>query len=168
MTNESKKPSKLLAFALIIVGLLILVIPQVSTAVSIAVEVMLGWALTLGAIAQIVLLIMSKEKSDFSVWIIAIFLLIAGVYFLFNPLSVAVVMTSFFAGISFVSGISSVVQGFAFKGSIKKILIINGLLGIIFALMIWFSWPYSGVTFIGVLLGAHLLMSGMARLIYNK
>ncbi len=168
MTNKTKKPSNILAYALIIIGLLILVIPQFSAVASIAVELMLGWALTLGAIAQIALLIMSKEKSDFSVWLISIVLLLTGVYFLINPLSAAVLMTSLFAGIAFVSGISSVVQGFAQQGRIKQLLIANGLLGIAFALMIWFSWPFSGITFIGVLLGVHLLMSGVARLMYNK
>ncbi len=168
MTEDTKKSNKILAYALIIIGLLILVIPQFSAAASIAVELMLGWVLTLGAAAQIALLIMSKEKNDFSVWIIAIALLIIGLYFLLNPLAATAVMTWLFAGLAFVSGISSVIQGFSQQGRIKQFLITNGLLGIAFALMIWFSWPLSGVTFIGALLGAHLLLSGIARLMYSK
>ncbi len=168
MTEDTKKSSKILAYAFIIIGLLIMLIPQFSAAVSIAVELMLGWVLTLGATAQIILLVMSKEKNDFSVWIIAIALLIIGLYFLLNPLSAAAVMTWSFAGLAFVSGILGVVQGFSQQGRIKQFLIANGLLGIAFALMIWFSWPLSGMTFIGMLLGVHLLMSGVARLVYSK
>ncbi len=168
MTKETKKRSKILAYALIIIGLLILVIPQFSAAASIAVELLLGWVLTLGAAAQIALLMMNKEKNDISVWIIAIALLIIGLYFLFNPLSAAALMTWLFAGLAFVSGIASIIQGFAQQGRIKQLLIANGLLGIAFALMIWFSWPLSGMTFIGVLLGVHLLISGVARLVYGK
>ncbi len=168
MKNKTKKRSKILAYALIIIGLLILFLPQFSATASIAVELVLGWGLTLGAAAQIALLFMSKEKNDISVWIIAIALLIIGLYFLFNPLSAAALMTWLFAGLAFVSGISSVIQGVAQQGRIKQLLIANGLLGIAFSLMIWFNWPYSGITFIGVLLGVHLLMSGVARLAYGK
>ncbi len=168
MTENTKKNGKVLAYAFIVIGLLIIIIPQFSAAASIAVELMLGWALTLAAAAQIALLVMSEEKNDFSVWIIAIALLAIGLYFLLNPLSAAAVMTWLFAGLAFVSGISSVVQGFAQQGRIKQFLIANGLLGIAFALMIWFSWPLSGMIFIGALLGAHLLLSGIARLMYNK
>ncbi len=167
MTNKTKKPSNILAYALIIIGLLLILIPQFSAAASIAVEVMLGWVLTLGAAGQIALLVMNKVKSDFFIWVIAIALLIVGLYFLINPLSAAALMTWLFAGLSFVSGISSVIQGFALQGNIKKMLIANGVVGIAFALMIWFSWPYSGITFIGVLLGVHLLLSGVARLMYK-
>ncbi|MDB1144721.1 MAG: DUF308 domain-containing protein [Alcaligenaceae bacterium] len=168
MTNKTKKPSKVLPYALIIISLSILVIPQFSTVASIAVELMLGWALILGAIVQIALLIMSKEKNDFFVWLISIILLLSGLYIFINPLPSAVLMTSLFAGIALVSGISSVVEGFFQQGRIKQLLIANGLFGITFALMIWFSWPFSGINFIGVLLGVHLLMSGVARLMYNK
>ncbi len=131
MTKETKKRSKILAYALIIIGLLILIIPQFSAAASVAVELLLGWILTLGAAAQVALLMMSKEKNDIAVWIIAIALLVIGLYFLFNPLSAAALMTWLFAGLAFISGISSVIQGFYQQGNVTKLLIANGIIGIV-------------------------------------
>ncbi len=168
MNEKTSKKTNTLSYALIIIGLLLILIPQVSAAGSIAVEMLLGWVLTIGAAGQIALLVMNKVKSDFFIWVIAIALLVVGLYFLINPLSAAALMTWLFAGLTFVSGIAAVIQSFSQQGNGKKMLIANGLLGIAFALMIWFSWPLSGMTFIGVLLGVHLLISGMARLMYGK
>ncbi len=168
MTEKTNKKTNTLSYALIIIGLLLILIPQVSAAGSIAVEMLLGWVLTIGAAGQIALLVMNKVKSDFFIWVIAIALLVVGLYFLINPLSAAALMTGLFAGLTFVSGIAAIIQSFSQQGNGKKILIANGLIGIAFALMIWFSWPYSGITFIGVLLGVHLFLSGVARLMYGK
>ncbi len=167
MTEKSAQKSNVLSYALITIGLLLILIPQFSVMASIAVEVLLGWVLTIGATGQIILLAINKEKKDFPVWIIAITLLIIGLYFLINPLSAAALMTALFAGLAFISGISGLIQGLSQQGNIKTILISNGVIGIAFALMIWFSWPYSGIIFIGALLGVHLLLSGVAKLIYK-
>ncbi len=168
MSEKANKKSKILSYTLIVVGLLLILIPKFSVLTNVAVELALGWALTLMATAQISLLIMSKEKKDFSIWLITIALLATGLYFLINPLSAVALMTWLFAGLTLISGFSSIIQGFYQQGNVTKLLIANGIIGIAFALMIWFSWPLSGVTFIGVLLGVHLLMSGIARLVYGK
>ncbi len=167
MTEKTNKKTNILSYALILIGVLLILIPQFSTVASVAVEVLLGWVLTIGAAGQIALLVMNKVKSDFSIWVITIALLVVGLYFLINPLSAAALMTWLFAGLTFVSGVAAVIQSFSQQGNGKKILIANGLIGIAFALMIWFSWPYSSITFIGVLLGIHLLLSGVAKLMYK-
>ncbi len=169
MTDKQRsKKSKLLAYIIIIIGLLLIFTPQFSALASIAFEIMLGWILTIGAVAQVVLLVMKKEKSDVSIWVISIALLLIGLYFLLNPASAAALMTWLVAGLAFVNGIFSLLQSFSLQGNIKTVLMLNGLIGLAFSLMIWFGWPYSGMTFIGVLLGIHLVMSGAARLVYTK
>ncbi len=169
MTNiKINKKSNLLAYVVIIIGLLLIFMPKFSALASIAFEIMLGWILTVGAAAQVALLVMNKGRNDFFIWVISIVLLLIGLYFLLNPASAAALMTWIFAGLVFISGIFSLLQSLSLHGSIKTVLMINGLIGVLFALMIWFNWPYSGQSFIGILLGVHLVLSGAARLVYTK
>ncbi len=163
-----EKPNKFISYTLIIVGLLLALSPKLSVLASIAIEVTLGWLLTISAVIQIALLIKSNIRADFVTWAISIMLLLIGLYFLINPLSAAAAMTVLFALLAFISGISSIAQAFILEKSIKTILIINGIIGIGFALMIWLNWPSSGITFMGILLGVQLFISGIARLMYAK
>ncbi len=168
MTQTVHKQKRWPYVIFIIIGLLMMFIPKFSAFASMAFEVILGWILTLGAIFQILLLIFYKRKKDIVMWILSIVLLSIGLYFLFNPASAAKLMTWLFAAITLISGISSVLYSFSFRRNVKMVFLLNGIIGIAFACMIWASWPLSSISFIGILLGINLVMTGLTHLIYKK
>ncbi len=167
-TTTRNKPKKWIYIISIIIGLLLILLPNLSVLVSFTFEIILGWLLTLGGVFQLLFLFLHKSKRDFSLWISSIALLVVGLYFLFNPASAIMLMTWLFISIVFINGISSLVHAFSFQGNLRIAFIINGLIGVVFALMIWAEWPYSGLYFMGTLLGVNLLMTGIMRLLYPK
>ncbi len=151
-TENMKKPAKWPHILSIVIGLMLMFLPKFSAIASISLQIVLGWFLTLAAVFQITLLIFSKNKKDIASWLLAIVFLIIGLYFLFNPAHATLFMTWIFAAMALVSGIGNIVQSFIFHGNLRLALMLNGFLGIAFALMIYASWPFSGMTFIGVML----------------
>lgn len=167
MNTEKVQQKKWPYVISIIIGILLVSIPQFASLVSLAIEVILGWFLTIAAFVQISFLIFSKEK-DITMWFLPLALLVIGFYFLLNPASALALMSLLFSGIAFLSGITSLIQSFSVKGNIKTFLIINAIIGFIFAFMIWSNWPSSGISFIGTLLGIQLVISGITRMVYMK
>ncbi len=167
-TNTFKKPAKWPYVLLIIVGLGLMFLPKLSVIATISFQIALGWFLTLAAVLQIILLFTSKVKQDFGVWLVSIMLFVVGLYFLLNPASAAMFLTWIFAAMSLISGIGNIIHSFNFHGIIKQSLIASGLIGIVFALMIFFSWPFSGMTFIGIMLGIQFVLTGASRLAFRK
>ncbi len=167
MTQHIKTENKPYIIS-IILGLLLILLPNLSVLVSITFEIILGWILTLGGLFQLLFLFLHKHKRDFSLWVSSIALLLVGLYFLFNPESALMLMTWLFIGIVFINGVLSLFQAFSFQGNLNIAFLLNGLLGVLLAIMIWAEWPYSGLYFMGTLLGINLIMTGVIRLLYSK
>ncbi len=51
------------------------------------------------------------------------------------------ILSMLVAGLAFVNGIFSLLESFSLQGSSKTVLMLNGLIGLAFALMICFGWP---------------------------
>lgn len=151
----------------IIIGILLVSLPQFSELVSVTIQMILWWVLTIAAFFQISLLVLQKEKSIIT-WVLPIALFVIGFYFLFNPESALAFISWLFAALAFLSGLSSLIQSFSIKGKFKTFLILNALIWFSFALMIWSNWPESWINFIGTLLGIQLLISGITKLSYTK
>lgn len=100
MNTEKVKQKKWPYVISIIIGILLVSIPQFAGFVSLAIEVILGWFLTVAAFVQISFLIFSKEK-DITMWFSPLALLVIGFYFLFNPASALALISLLFAGMAF-------------------------------------------------------------------
>ena len=62
-----------------------------------------------------------------------------------------------------VDGIFAVVAGFGLpKG--KGWVIFNGVISVLLGIMIWRSWPVSGLWAVGILLGVKMVVAGMAMM----
>ncbi|PID83196.1 hypothetical protein CSB11_02525 [Candidatus Campbellbacteria bacterium] len=151
----------------ILIGVLLILLPQFASFVSMTLEMILGWFLTIVAFLQLAVLVFQKEKQITS-YILPTALFVIGFYFLLNPASALAVMSLLFGTVFVLSGLSSLIQSFSEKGNIKKFLLFSSLLAFIFAVMIFINWPASGISFIGVLLGIQLIISGTTGLIDKR
>ncbi len=153
---------------LIVAGILLIFLPSFTSLISVALEMLLGWLLAAPAVLQIGALLFSKEKKDISAWLLAVLMLGIGLFFLLAPVSALKLMTFLFAVAVLVSGIVNIVQAFSIQGKLKTVLIVNGIIGLAFAVMIWAQWPASGVNFFGVLFGIYLVLFGVSQLVLHR
>lgn len=157
------KPSIFWPVVMILVGIVALWLPIAS---SIGVARLLGWLLVFDAGFQLIHSFRSRGAGHI-VWkvLVALVYLVTGIYFLMHPfLAVAVVTLAL--GIFFlVEGLVDVFSYFATRDAgASGWILVNGIVSIILAAMIWRHWPARSLLVLGILVGIGLLMAGVSRL----
>ncbi len=166
------RPSIAWPVVMIVVGLVALWLPTFS---SIGVARVLGWLMIFDAGFQLVHAFRSKGVGPIT-WkvLVAAVYLIAGIYFLSHPFLGLAIVTLALAMFFLVEGLIDVFSFLATRtarashwalvaGSSYWILV-NGIIGIILAVMIWRHWPANSMWILGILVGIGLLMTGISRL----
>jgi uncharacterized membrane protein HdeD (DUF308 family) len=151
-----------LGILLIIVGLFSIAAPAFA---GVAASVFFGWLILLGGVAHLVYA-WSQRGSGTVIWqiLIGIVYLIAGFYMLFHPLAGMVVLTLVLAVYILFEGVFELVVYSRLRrlpGSVW--FLIDGLVSLFLAALIFFHWPSSSLWVIGTLVGISLLFSGFAR-----
>ena len=157
------KPSIFWPVIMILVGLLALSLPIAS---SFGVARLLGWLLVFGAGFQLIHSFRSKGAGHI-VWkvLVALVFLITGIYFLMHPFLAVAVVTLVLALFFLVEGLVDVFSYFATReAGASGWILVNGIVSIILAVMIWRHWPTSALWVLGVLVGVGLLVTGLSRL----
>lgn len=156
-------PSIFWPVLMIIVGLLALSLPAAS---SIGVARLLGWLLVLDAVFQLIHAFRSGGVGH-PVWkvLVAFIFLIVGIYFVTHPFQTVAVVTLALSVFFLVEGVVDVFSYFATrKAGGSGWILMNGIVSIILAAMIWRHWPAGSLWVLGVLVGVGLLMTGLSRL----
>jgi uncharacterized membrane protein HdeD (DUF308 family) len=90
--------------------------------------------------------------------------LIIGLFMLIKPLANALSLTLILALLLAATGIYRIYDAIVHNVPYKLWRIINGIISIIIGILLWMQWPYSGIWFIGMLLGIELLVSGLTSI----
>ena len=157
------QPSILWPVIMIVVGMLALWLPIAS---SVGVARLLGWLMVFDGGFQLVHAFRS-EGVGHVVWkvLVALIFLAAGIYFLMHPFLAVTVATLALAVFFLVEGLVDVFSYFATrKAGASYWILLNGIVSIILAAMIWRHWPTGSLWVLGVLVGIGLLMTGTSRL----
>ena len=157
------KPSIVWPVIMIVVGMLALWLPIAS---SIGVARLLGWLMVFDAVFQLIHSFRS-EGVGHVVWkvLVALIFLVTGIYFLMHPFLAVAVVTLALAVFFLVEGVVDVFAFFATRNAGASIwILLNGIVSIILAVMIWRHWPTGSLWVLGVLVGIGLLMTGTSRL----
>jgi uncharacterized membrane protein HdeD (DUF308 family) len=154
--------SVFLGIVLILIGLVAIAVPLFA---SIAAAIFFGWLILIGGIAHLVYA-WSERGAGAIIWqiLIGIVYLIAAFYMLTHPLSGVIALT-------FVLGCYIAVQGIfelVLFSRLRKLpgsvwFLIDGIISLLLAGLIFFHWPSSSVWAVGTLVGISLLLSGIAR-----
>lgn len=161
--TSRSKPSIFWPVIMILVGLLALSLPAAS---SIGVARLLGWLLIFDAGFQLIHSFRSKGAGHI-VWkvLVALVYLVVGIYLLIHPFLAVAVVTLALALFFLVEGLVSVFSYFATrKAGASYWILVNGIVSIILAAMIWRHWPTGALWVLGVLVGIGLLVTGLTRL----
>jgi uncharacterized membrane protein HdeD (DUF308 family) len=153
----------LLAFGIlmIILGMFAIGAPAVAT---VAVQIMLGWILVIGGIAEGIHAFMAQGWRGFLLELLsAILYLGVGVLLLVNPVAGALALTVVLAVFLIVEGIFKIIMATRVRDHRGwGWLLASGILSVILGVLIWAEWPASGLWVIGLLVGIQLLFTGWA------
>lgn len=156
---------KLQGILLIIFGIAAILLPVIST---LTIEIIIASALFVGGIFQVVGAIMNKEEKNF--WlnlILGIAYTIAGLFMLLNPFFSAAVLTIMVATLIFMGGIFTTV--YALSNRDQKHwgwVLVNGIAGIILAIIVWSGFPFNSFWLLGTLAGVNMVFSGITLLMF--
>ena len=150
-----------LAILLIILGLVAIAAPVYAT---FAVQVLLGWILIIGGIAQCVHAFTVRGWGGFLFELLSAFLYLAvGILLLVNPVEGALALTIVLAAFLLVEGVFKIVMAWRVRRHPRwGWLLASGILSLILGALIWAEWPSSALWVIGLLVGVHLLFTGWA------
>ena len=165
--DEAKKNSGFLIFLgiiTVIFGVLAVGAPLMT---GITVAVMVGFLLLFMGIARVVHAFKAQNWGT-GIWGLLIGLLAAaaGLMTIFRPMAGLMSLTLFLAAYFVVDGICEIIAAFKMKPDLGwGWLLFNGIIAVVFGVMIWRQWPVSGAWAIGILVGIHILMTGWSMII---
>lgn len=163
IAEESVGWSMALSVLMILTGVLAIMIPPVA---GIAVLVVVAWLLMFSGAAHLVFAWHTRTAGGM-VWelLLGILYILVGVYALLNPVAGLASLTLVLAIYLFMEAVLELILSFRLRplaGS--NWLLIDGIITLILAVLIWRSWPSSSEWVIGTLVGISMLFSGAARL----
>jgi uncharacterized membrane protein HdeD (DUF308 family) len=155
-----------LSILLILAGLFAILIPSIS---GIAITFFFGWAMILSGITHFVFAFKTHTTGG-RVWelLVGAVYVFTGVILLMHPLDSLLILTLVLACYLFFEAIVEFIQFFQLRPRHGAVwLLIDGIITLILAIMIWRSWPASSVWVIGTLVGISMIFSGFSRLMLS-
>jgi uncharacterized membrane protein HdeD (DUF308 family) len=148
---------------MIVAGILAIVVPP---AAGITVVLVVAWLLIFSGATHLVFAWHTRSAGGF-VWelLLSALYIVVGVYALMHPVAGLASLTLFLAGYFLAKGVLELVLSFRLRpmrGSTWTLL--DGIISLILAVMIWRTWPSSTEWAIGTLVGISMLFSGVSRL----
>lgn len=104
--------------------------------------------------------IAKKRKLFFYNLYVGILSIIAGFWIIFQPVSATVILVWIIALYLFNSGMIHIIFAFDDRKEAWYWMLLNGLIEIILAFMMWANWPVTGMWVIGLFISIHVLLSG--------
>jgi uncharacterized membrane protein HdeD (DUF308 family) len=155
--------SVILSVLMIVAGILAIGLPMVA---GVAVTAIVGWLLIFSGMLH---LAFAWRGGDAAAIVWEILLGVAygaiGVYVLANPVAGLASLTFAVAVYLFVEGILEFVLSFQLRPAPGSgWLLVDGIITLVLAMMIWSTWPSSAAWVIGTLVGISMLFSGVTRL----
>lgn len=155
-----------LSVLLILAGLFAILIPPLS---GLAVTLIFAWTMILSGITHFVFAFKTHTTGGV-LWelLVGAIYLFTGVYLLLHPLDALIALTLILAFYLFFEGIVETILSFQLRPRHgANWLLIDGIVTLILAIMIWRSWPASTVWVIGTLVGISMIFSGFSRLMLS-
>jgi len=155
--------SVMLSVLMIVAGILAIIVPPAS---GIAVTILVGWLMVFSGAAHLVYG-WDTRSSGGLLWgmLLGILYIVTGGYVLLNPVAGLASLTLVLAAYLLVESILEFILSYRLRplpGS--GWLLVDGIVTLILAIMIWRTWPSSSLWAIGTLVGISMLFSGFARL----
>jgi len=144
--------------ALIILGLIALYCAVTATMVSVDI---FGWLLVIGGVLSLVDAFVQRRWGGFFMELFAgILYIIVGLMVVANTAASAVVLTLVIALFLLIDGVFRIVTALSVRFPHWPWMLFNGVVGVLLGIMIWRQWPWSGLWVIGLFVGIELILYG--------
>ncbi len=142
-----------------ILGLLLIVAPVLGT---LAIDLLVGWFLIIGGVAQLIHAFMEKAWRGFLLELLSgILYTVVGVLLVLHPMEGAQALTIFLAAFLTIEGIVRIAMALRVRpGHGWGWLLFGGIITVILAILIWSQLPGAALWVIGLLVGINLLFTG--------
>jgi|SRR5208283_890079 len=152
-----------LSVLMVVAGVFAIIVPPAS---GIAVTILVGWLLVLSGAAHLAYSWHTRHGGGlFWGMLLGIIYIVVGGYVLLHPLVGLESLTLALAAYLFVASILEFILSFQLRPlSGSGWLLIDGIISLILAIMIWRTWPSSTLWVVGTLVGFGMLCSGFTRL----
>lgn len=148
--------------ALVTLGVIAIIAPVVS---SMIVALFVGWLLLIGGLFRAAALYEQRHAPGFWQSAIATALAILfGLMLIIDPIRAVVSLTAVLMILFVVEGVTSIVAALDFRKRVANwgLLLFSGLINLALAYMIYLTWPGSSVAVVGLIVGVHLIFTGMS------
>ena len=165
-TPKSINWSIALSVLLILAGIFSILVPPLS---GLAITLIFGWAMIFSGITHFIFAFKTHTTGGL-IWelLLGVIYLFTGVYLILHPLSALIALTLILAIYLFFEGVVEVIQSFQLRPRHgANWLLLDGVITLILAIMIWRSWPAITVWVIGTLVGISMIFSGLSRLMLS-
>jgi uncharacterized membrane protein HdeD (DUF308 family) len=150
---------------LIILGVIAIAAPLMA---AVTVSAIVGWLLVFAGATRLVAAFHARGGTVIWEVLVALIYIIGGGYMVFHPLLGAATLTLLLASFFLAEGVLEVVSYFGIRGQAGAgWMLLDGLVTILLAGLIWVHWPSSSVWAIGTILGICLIMSGVKWLMLS-
>ena len=155
-----------LSILMIVAGVLAIALPQVA---GIAVNIVVAWLLVFSGAAHLVFAWYTRTAGGvFWELLLGLIYGFTGAYLLLHPIGGLVALTLALAIYLFAEGILELILSFMLRplpGSAW--LILDAIITLVLAVLIWKTWPSSTEWVIGTLVGISMIFSGTSRLAFS-
>jgi len=154
------------AVLFILTGMFAIIEPAVA---GLGVTLLVGWLLIFGGVTHFIAAFKGAGAKRAILQVLAaIVYLVGGLYCLTHPFLAIGTLTVLLAAVITAGGMLEIVSYFRLKSEGTSLWVLfNGFVGLVLGMMILMHWPSSSVWAIGILVGVHLLMTGMTRLMFG-
>ena len=147
------------AILLIVLGILAITLPFIA---AIAFTTVVAWLLIVGGLTHLSVAL-SSHRAGSSFWelLVSIAYIFVGGYMAFRPLIGAATLTLLLASFFFVEGVLEIAAFFQVRShGGSGWMLLDGIITLALAAMIWAQWPSSAAWAIGTIVGVSMLVSG--------
>jgi uncharacterized membrane protein HdeD (DUF308 family) len=159
--------SMALSVLMIIAGILAIAAPYYA---GLTVTVVVGWLLLISAVLHLVYAFQGGRATAV-IWeiLLAIVYALIGFYVLANPQIGLASLTFAIAFYLFIEAILELAFSYQLRSeSGAGWILVDGIITMILAFLIWANWPNSSVWAVGVIVGVSMLFSGIARVMITS
>ncbi len=163
--NRRRKWFLALGIVTIIFGLAAIIMPVVTAFAAI---LLLGSFLLLDGIFQIIHTLRARRRRHFFIHlVISVLYIITGILLVVNPsvgaASLALLMASFFVA----AGIFRIIGSMAMRFRDWGWILFNGIVDLVLGILIFASWPVSGLWVIGLFVGIEMMIYGRTLVMFS-
>jgi uncharacterized membrane protein HdeD (DUF308 family) len=143
----------------IVLGLLAILVPHIFSVVMV---IFLGWLILFGGVVQMARALLFSNMPGFGLWLaMGVLQIILGYLLIAKPIAGVVTLTMLITLFFAVEGTVKIMLAFTMRPLANwRFMLFSGMTALIFAVIVWISWPETAHWLLGLLLGINMVFMG--------